>query len=151
LEFKNITFKNDRDSVIFSENLEISGLRLASKAGNRLILPLNFLRVNTLNLPRNESRKLPLIIERGQTYKDTFQFKLPAGFKVESIPEEVVIENDFGKLKVKTSLTEKAQINVERLVVLKEGSWKSSEYEAYREFMNQIRAYTNQKAVLVSN
>jgi len=34
---------------------------------------------------------------------------------------------------------------------LKEGSWENSAYKAYREFMNQIKSYTNQKAVLVSN
>jgi len=151
LKFKNMAFKNNKDSILFSENLEISGQRLATKAGNRLILPLNFLWVKTFNLPRNEYRTLPLVIERGKTYKDTFLFKLPENFKVESIPEEVLIENAFGKLSVKTSVAENSQIRVERFLMLEEGSWESSEYEAYRKFMNQIKAYTNQKAVLVSN
>ncbi|PKD15794.1 hypothetical protein APR41_10905 [Salegentibacter salinarum] len=153
LEIGKIAFVNNRESVIFTENLEIKGTKFASKAGNRLLLPLNFLPAKSFNLPRNESRKLPLVIDRGETYKDNFQFKLPAGFKIESIPEPVVIENDFGKLSIKTSLTgiSKNELNVERLLILNEGSWNSSEYNAYREFMNQIKSNTNQKAVLVSN
>jgi transglutaminase-like putative cysteine protease len=153
LKIEKIAFENNRDAVVFTENLEVKGVKLASKAGNRLLLPINFLPAKSLSLPRNESRKLPLVIERGGTFKDNFQFKLPAGFKVESIPEPVTIENDFGKLTLKTSIAgiDETELSVERLLVLKEGSWESSEYNAYREFMNQIKSYTNQKAVLVSN
>jgi len=153
LEFSKIAFENNRDSVVFIEKLEVKGAKLASKAGNRLLLPVNFLQAKSYDLPRNESRKLPLIIERGETYKDKFQFKLPEGYEIESIPDPVNIENEFGKLILKTSIAgpEETELKLERLLVLKEGSWENSAYKAYREFMNQIKSYTNQKAVLVSN
>ena len=153
LKFDKIAFENNRDSIVFTEKLEVKGAKLASKAGNRLLLPVNFLRSKTFNLPRNESRKLPLVIERGETYKDHFQFKLPVGYKIESIPEPIHIENDFGKLILKTSISgpNDTELQVERLLVLNEGNWGNSSYTAYREFMNQIKSYTNQKAVLVSN
>ncbi|OEY71838.1 DUF3857 domain-containing protein [Salegentibacter salarius] len=153
LEFSKIAFENNRDSIVFTEKLEVKGTKLASKAGNRLLLPVNFLQAKTFSLPRNESRKLPLVIERGETYKDYFQFKLPAGYKIESIPEPVTIENEFGKLILKTSIAgiDETELKVERLLVLNEGNWENSAYIAYREFMNQIKSYTNQKAVLVSN
>lgn len=153
LEFSKIAFENNRDSIVFTEKLEVKGTKLASKAGNRLLLPVNFLQAKTFSLPRNESRKLPLVIERGETYKDHFQFKLPAGYKIESIPEPVTIENEFGKLILKTSVVgiDETELKVERLLVLNEGNWENTSYSAYREFMNQIKSYTNQKAVLVRN
>jgi len=150
LEFGGITYENNRDLVVFTENLEIKGTKLASKAGNRLLLPVNFLQAKTFNLPRNENRILPLVIERGETFKDNFQFKLPEGYAVESIPEPIDIENEFGRFTIKTTI-EGAGLNVERLLVLNEGSWDSEKYNSYRKFMNQIKSYSNQKAVLVSN
>jgi transglutaminase-like putative cysteine protease len=153
LEIAEIVFENDRDSVVFTENLKIKGVKLASKAGNRLLLPLDFLPAKFFSLPRNQARKLPLVIQRGKTYKDVFQYKIPEKFKIESIPDPLSIENEFGKLFFKASITgiDGTQLKVERLLVLKEGNWGSSKYNAYRKFMNQIRSFTNQKAVLVSN
>ncbi|MBE7640961.1 DUF3857 domain-containing protein [Salegentibacter sp. BLCTC] len=153
LQFDKIAFENDRDSIVFTEKLKIKGAKLAMQAGNRLLVPVNFLKAKTFNLPRNESRKHPLVIERGKTYKDHFQFTLPAGFKVESIPEPITIENEYGKLIMETSIVEEdeTKLDVKRILVLEEGNWKSSAYNSYREFMNQIKSYANQKAVLVSN
>ncbi|WP_037316182.1 DUF3857 domain-containing protein [Salegentibacter sp. Hel_I_6] len=150
LEFSKIAFENNRDSIVFTENLEIKGNKLASKAGKRLLLPVNFLQAKTFNLPRNENRILPLVIERGETFKDAFKFQLPKGYIVESIPEPVNIENEFGNFTIKTTI-DGTGLNVERLLVLNEGNWDSTKYNSYRKFMHQIKSYSNQKAVLASN
>lgn len=153
LIIEDISFKNNRDSVLFVEKLALKGVKLASKAGKRLLLPVNFMPLKLYELPRSKARQLPVVIERGATYKDVFEYKLPKGFNIEAMPEAINMKNEFGNFSLVTSIIEGTEpvLKVKRLLVLKQGSWKSEKYQAYREFMNKINTYTNQKAVLVSN
>src|SRR5690606_35229160 len=96
LELDGMNFTNNRKNPEFIEELRLSGQRYASRAGNRILLPLHFLNPSTYDLPNDSNRKLPLEIQRGRTYKETFSFILPAGFEPESVPENASISNEFG-------------------------------------------------------
>lgn len=153
LEIENVEFLDNRREKEFTEIIAFSGERLASKAGNRLLLPVNFLLPETVDLPRNENRKLPLEIKRGKLYKDYFEFRLPENFSIEAIPGPVTIEKDFGSYSLAVVIEEKDAakvLKVERNYRLNEGRWEAREYENYRSFMNKIKALNNQKAVLIS-
>lgn len=153
LNFENISFTNNRQEGNFSEELNFSGQKITSKAGNRLLLPTNFFVSPTYNVPRITGRKFPFEIERGHTYKDSFEFHVPEGFVVESIPEEETIETMFGTYKVVVKTKEKDGINtieVFREYILFEGLWDAELYLDFREFMHRINSLNNQKAVLVA-
>lgn len=152
-EIQNLSFSNDRDSVRFLEKLEIKGKNFSRKAGNRLLLPVNFLRPTVHSLPRDETRKTPIEITRGESYADTFRYYFPQGFEIESIPEKVHLENEFGSLFIQTSLIEAEDgpfLEVERKLIINQGLWEPEKYEAYYEFLNQIKSYNNQKAVILT-
>lgn len=153
MSFDSISFDNDRLGQQFTENLTFSGDRFTSKAGNRLLLPVNFLNPMTYNLPRTENRKLPIEMSRGRSFKDTFQFLLPQGFKTESIPENIVLESEFGRYEMAVQLEEREDsqlIEVKRTYILNEGQWTAESYADFRNFMNTVNSSSNQKAVIIA-
>ncbi|GHA26714.1 hypothetical protein GCM10007103_05120 [Salinimicrobium marinum] len=153
MNLEEMAFTNDRDDQEFTEDLKFSGDRFTSKAGNRLLLPLNFLIPETYNLPRNEKRKLPLEISRGRTFEDTFEYLLPAGFEPESIPEYTFLETDFGTFELSVVIKAKEgakTIQVKRKYVINEGLWPAESYGDFRNFMYTINSLSNQKAVIVA-
>ena len=152
LELREMNFTNNRVDPEFIEKLALSGERYASKAGNRILLPLHFLNPSTHDLPNDSNRRLPIEIQRGRTYQESFEFILPTGFEPESIPESVSIENEFGSFSTRIEVVEKEgrkSILLQRDYVINEGIWPTTSYEKYRDFMNQINAISKQKAVLI--
>lgn len=145
-------FINDRENHEFTENIEFSGEKYISKAGSRLLLPLNFLRIDTYSISGREGRKLPIKIGRGITETDVFEFQLPDGFELEALPEAVKIDTEFGSFSIAPQLLEKEGkkiILVDRSYTLNEGTWPAESLQEFRDFMYSIHALGNQKAVLV--
>lgn len=150
LYVKQIKFINNKEKQEFTEKLELEGKKLSTKAGNIRLLSLNFLPLEIFTLPPREDRRLPVEVSRGRIYRDTFQFVLPEGFMVESIPEEVQVENQFGRFELRTELKEgqDARLMVFREFQLHEGTWPAASYEEFRNFMNSLRSMSNSKAVI---
>jgi hypothetical protein len=152
LDFQNIGFENNRRENEFTENFIFSGKKYATKAGKRFLVPVNFFQTDTYNLKRYSERIHPFEIKRGSSYKDTFEYVLPAGYEVESIPEMAIIDNEFGHFELKVQILEnegKMLLKVDRSYVVKDGVWEAGAYSDFREFMNRINSYNNQKAVIV--
>lgn len=153
LDISEVSFHNDRDNQEFSEKLVMAGEGLASKAGKRLLLPVNFIVPDIYRVPRREVRDRPLEIARGKTYKDNFKYVLPEGFVPEALPEDVEIENEFGSYKFKIVAKEEEGekiLEVERSYMLKEGIWPAESYQKFRDFMNEVDTFSNRKAVIVA-
>lgn len=154
MAFEKPVFLNDRDRHEFTETLKFSGEKYISKAGSRILLPLNFFKVDTYSISGREGRKLPIKIGRGITEADTFEFYLPDGFDLEALPEPVTINSEFGSFFIAPQLLEKEGkkiILVDRSYTLNEGTWPSESLQDFRDFMYSINALGNQKAVLVKS
>lgn len=154
LNFKRPEYLNDRDNKEFTEVLNFTGESYTSKAGNRLLLPLNFFVPRYYSFSASAERKLPLEISRGNWDVDTFEFVLPEGFDQEAIPEAVNIISDFGsfKMDIEVKQQDKRKILVlHREYVLRNGTWPADKVGEFKNFMNQINALGNQKAVLVKS
>lgn len=157
LDFQELKFDNNREENEFTEKFTFSGRKLATRAGNRFLIPVSFFNTPTYNLKRYSERKNPFEIKRGSAYRDTFEFKIPEGYEVESIPEMAFIENQFGhfELKVKVVADEDEDedeklLQITRTYQINDGEWEAEEYADFREFMNQINSYNNQKAVIIA-
>ncbi|WP_037373705.1 DUF3857 domain-containing protein [Salinimicrobium xinjiangense] len=152
LNLEKPAFQNDREEHEFTETLKFSGEKYTSKAGSRILLPLNFLKIDTYSISGREGRKLPIKIGRGITEADTFEFSLPDGFELEALPEAVTINSEFGSFYIAPQFLEKDGKNiilVERSYTLNEGTWPAESLGEFRDFMYSIHALSNQKAVLV--
>lgn len=153
LDVQKMNFENNRNDGEFIENFILTGQKYATKAGKRFLIPVNFFQTETYNLERYSERKYPFEIKRGSSYEDTFEFVLPAGFEIESIPETAFIDNEFGKFELQVQILEEEGsklLKVDRSYVVKDGLWEAGSYSDFREFMNTINSFINQKAVIVS-
>lgn len=152
LVLQKINFTNDRREPEFTEELIFTGERFASLAGNRILLPIHLFAPPTYNLSSSSDRVFPLEIARGRTYDETFVYIIPEGFQVESLPENVDLKNQFGVFNITVDLIpaeKQNKIKVRRHYEIKPGMWSSGTYGEFREFMNQINAHSNQKAILL--
>ncbi|QYA24195.1 DUF3857 domain-containing transglutaminase family protein [Gramella sp. MT6] len=152
LSFDSINFINDKKKIEFKEDLYIKADRFCNLAGERLLVPLNFVSGFNMKIDKDKNRKNKITIERGKTFKDNFKFELPSGFAVEAIPESQEIESDFGKMSLSISVEEtedRKYIAVERYLRIEEGEWSPEKFENFRKFINQIHKLNSQKAVIV--
>lgn len=76
--------------------LELDIRNYASKSGDRLFIPLNLINRTNKAPKKIKDRKTDICYTREYCDTDSIQFTLPNGFEMESIPEKVVIESDFG-------------------------------------------------------
>ena len=154
MNFKKPVYFNDREKQEFTERLEFTGENYLSKAGDRLLLPLNFFIPRYYSITGSGVREQPLVISRGNRDKDVFEFVLPEGFEYEAIPEVVSIEGEFGSFKMEVQVKEDSGKNillVQRDYILKDGTWPAESITDFRNFMNQLNALANQKAVLIKS
>ena len=153
IHFDHLSFENDKEQASFSEELKFTGKKFYTTAGNRILLPLNFIEPEIDMVSRDEDRHYPVEILRGFTNKDQFNFKIPEGYAVEALPEAISIETDFGSFKfsVESSKDDPDVLVVKRSVSVNQGHWPADKFGDFREFLNKINMLSNQKAVLVKN
>ncbi len=153
LQVIDLKLENNRDIQQFSEAINLTGNNLATRAGNRLLVPLNFLTPSLYRTPRSDSRKLPFEIARGATYKDTFIYALPDNYEIEALPSPVEINSEFGTFSLSVKPIEKNNkriVEVVREYVINEGRWEANLYNDFRDFMIGVNTTSNQKAVLIA-
>lgn len=153
IDFEQIELENDREQIEFKEHLKFSGDRLATVAGNRLLIPLNFIQQQNIGVTSFQERTMPLHISRGKTYKDHFVFQLPEDFEIEALPESQKINSDFGEFSIQITASEEknSAIEIERLLVINEGEWPVERYIEFQLFINTVNRLNNLKAVIVNH
>jgi len=154
LDFGKIEFSNDKRKIEFVENIEFSGAHLSSKAGNRLLLPLNFMREFNLKVDKNQNRKNNLKIRRGKSFKNEISYQLPVGHSIEALPISQELKTEFGEFIFNINQIQKdgkIYIVVDRYLKMEEGEWLPEKFENFREFINKVHSINNQKAVIVAN
>jgi len=148
LDIGKISFENDKRGQKFTERLEIKGTNFGITAGNKILVPLNIYDLPAENSPRYMPRKLPLKILRGKTYIDHCKIIIPEAYKIESIPEPFLTENEFGSFQFVPGTNANNELIITRTYILKDGTWEKGAYENFKKFMNEIKSGNNQKAVI---
>ena len=152
LHFENIAFEDDRVAIQFQEKLKFSGSRLASPAGERLLVPLNFIQQGNIMKKTSQERTMPFVFERGKTYKDHFSFKIPQGYKIEALPGSDEIASEFGEFSISISASEENKsIEVERVLIIHEGEWPSEQFQNFTQFIDKVNTLNNLKAVIAKS
>ncbi|MDY7395748.1 DUF3857 domain-containing protein [Aureibaculum sp. 2210JD6-5] len=147
----NYNFKNNRDSIIFTENIEIIASKYASFSGNRMLFEVNAFN-RALEVPkRYRNRKLPFEISRGFIDKDEFKISLPANYKIEALPNTINIENKFGSYQFSIEKIDENKLKYTRIFMLNEGMYPAKNYKAYRDFRKTIAKQDKSKIVLIKS
>ncbi len=149
LTIDSYTFSNNKDSIIFNEELKIKATDYSTFSGDRMLFILNaFNRVSSIP-KRYRNRKLPLEIVRGFIDSDDFEIVLPDDFTIEAIPDNIKIENKFGSYQFSVEKLSDTKLKYARTFFLKKGIYPPSDYKSYRNFRKQIVKLDKTKIVLI--
>lgn len=150
LKLEKISFKNDKETIEFSEDLKLYAQNYGTINGSSMVFAVNAFDQNS-NVPqRYRNRKNPLEISRGFYDESEMEVILPQGFKLESKPDNFEIKGKFGEYKMELSVGSN-KIIFKRYLLINKGIYDKSEYENYRKFREQIAKSDNSKIVLTKN
>ncbi|MFK7933032.1 MAG: DUF3857 domain-containing protein [Saprospiraceae bacterium] len=137
----------DAPQAEFSYEVEIP--RYGSKAGKRLFLPLNVINPMSGIPDKVKERKFPVQIKRGYVEQDEFQYILPDGTTVESMPEKTAtITSDFGTYEMEIS-QEKNVITYRRTLKINPITAPAERYTDWRNFCKEVAKLDKMKVVLI--
>ncbi|MCB0748467.1 MAG: DUF3858 domain-containing protein, partial [Ignavibacteriae bacterium] len=147
LQINDYNFNNDKDSIVFTENVVLKAAKYATKAGNRLLVQPNFFNRIEDVPPKYSSRKLPFEVDRGFVDSDEFEIEIPDTYELEAAFEPISISNKFGSYSASVNTSE-GNIIYKRKIQLNKGSYTKEEYDTFRKFWQDVVKYDKSKIVL---
>ncbi|MEM5565955.1 DUF3857 domain-containing protein [Psychroserpens sp. AS72] len=150
LSVENIKFTNDKDAVVFTENVTIKATGFATKSGNRLLFQPNVFNKVTRIPTRYKKRTLDFEIERGYKDVDEFTIAIDPNFDIEAMPNTVEISNKFGSYSFSIEKLSDDKLLYKRTQILNKGFYSKEEYDDFRTFMSTMVKHDKSKIVLIS-
>ncbi|MEZ4977089.1 MAG: DUF3857 domain-containing protein [Flavobacteriaceae bacterium] len=147
LQINDYNFNNDKDSIVFTEDVVLKAAKYATKAGNRLLVQPNFFNRIEDVPPKYSSRKLPFEVDRGFVDSDEFEIEIPDTYELEAAFEPISISNKFGSYSASVNTSE-GNIIYKRKIQLNKGSYTKEEYDTFRKFWQDVVKYDKSKIVL---
>jgi len=142
-------FENDKNQIVFTENVHLDVNNYVSKAGDRIIFSLNAFN-NTIDIPnRYKERKSPVEIKRGFIDESVYTIYYPEEYTIEAMPKINNIKNSFGEYVITLLQNENHSITYSRKFFVKEGIYPKEEYEKFRNFFSEAAIQDNAKIVLM--
>tara|TARA_R100000306_G_scaffold12304_3_gene14819 strand:- start:50089 stop:51993 length:1905 start_codon:yes stop_codon:yes gene_type:complete len=148
---ENIALKNNKEDILFTENLTINVPNYCSFVGEDLLFGLNIFTQSVTVPPRFPERKQKLQIAEGFTEADTLKINIAEALSVDSLPEPVSIENKFGSYSFSVSKISENTIEYRRNFILKKGTFPASDYRKYRAFLRKVSKLDQSKILLKQN
>ena len=146
-----VEITNDKDAIVFKEQVELSTGNYASKSGPRLILQPNFFNRVTKIPQRYSERRLDFKIDRSFKDTDEFIINLPSTLKIEAMNEGETLDTKFGYYSYKLEEIEGNRLKYTRTYILNKGSYPKSDYKAFRDFMKSIVKHDKTKIALIKS
>lgn len=145
------SFENNKEKVVFTEKLKLFAANYGVISNQKMMFEANAYNKLNANLNRIRNRKNAFEIARGYIDKDEISISLPQGFSIEYLPEIVELNNKFGEYKTEIIKKDNFNLTYKRHFFLKKGSYSKSEYEEFRQYMEQISRNDNAKIILTKN
>ncbi len=140
---------NNKDSVAFIEDIKFTATNYSKIVGDRMLFNVNALNRNT-NIPdRYRTRIYPLKIKRGFIDVDEVEIKLPKSYKVEALPNKVIIENKFGSYKTELIAKDEKTLIYKREFIVNDGKFPKEDYNSFRNFYKEVTKDDNSKVALI--
>lgn len=150
LKIDKYSFTNDRDSIVFTEDVKINATNYGSVSGDRILFTVNTFNNSGYVPKRYRNRKLSFEIQRGYLHEDESTITLPEGYAIEAMPAEKTIQTEFGTYKVSFEVdTSKNTVLYQRRLFVKKGLYPKEKYAAYRDFRKEVARADAMQIVLV--
>ncbi|RBA28490.1 DUF3857 domain-containing protein [Flavobacterium tibetense] len=148
LKITKSNLEDNREQIKFIEQIEAQVENYVTTANQSVFFVVNAFNRN-INVPKKaRNRKHPFEISRGFQENDTFEINIPISYKIDFLPEDVLIQNEFGLYKVEIKKINDNKLTFSRVLEIKKAELNASEFEKYRTFRDQIARYDNAKIVL---
>ncbi len=144
-----IHIDNDKENVKFHETIDFVASNYSKVIGDRILFSVNMLNRNTYVPDRYRNRQLPVKIYRGYKDIDEVEIKLPEGYKIEAMPEAIIIESQFGKYKAVVNEKDSKTLIYKRVLETKDGEFSKEEYNDFRSFYKNVSKSDNLKIALI--
>jgi hypothetical protein len=151
LSITEINFKNNPNTIEFTEDLLLTAEGYAQNSGGKLMFALNAFDQDSYVPKKYRVREFPFEIQRGYTNEDEIEISIPEGFSVEAKPNGIEQTNEFGSYKIAFTSLSSNKILCQRKLVIKKGLYDKTKYEEYRKFREIIAKNDNSKVVIAKN
>lgn len=145
----NKAISNNKDSVAFIENVKFTATNYSKIIGDRMLFNVNALNRNTYMPDRYRTRKYPLKINRGFIDGDEVEIKLPKSYKIEALPNKVVIENKFGRYIAELTAKDEKTLIYKREFSVNDGEFPKEDYNDFRNFYKEVTKHDHSKIALI--
>lgn len=149
LEVDAFELNNDKENIIFTEDLELSIKKFASINENDFLFRVNIFNRESFVPKRYRKRKLPLKIRRGYKDVDEYTVKIPDTHKIEYLPEPKELSTKFGTYKISFKQIDETTFSYKKEILIIEGTHPKEEYKKYRSFRRSIAKYENLRIALI--
>jgi len=128
-------------------SISLTSNQMFSEGGDKLFLVLNLLN-RTESVPRKvENRKTPFEQTYGFMDNDEIVYTIPAGYKIEFIPKDIILESEFGKYTAK-AVVKNNTIVYTRMKLINSKQYPAEKYNELVDFYKRIYLADKQKAIL---
>lgn len=148
LTIETYDFNNNKDEVVFKEDLKIFATNYASLLDKEMLFSPNIFNKYTRLPTRYRNRVQPLKIGTGFKDIDNFEIQIPETYKINQLPDKTIIDNEFGHYECSVKKTTPTTLQYNRIFQLNEGLHPKESYSKYREFIKSIIKKDNTKIAL---
>lgn len=157
--YKNIGIKNpqitslnysqeDQNMPLLEQALNLNATKMMTGLGDNFFLSLNLMN-KIEHIPQTyKDRKTQFAIGFSFYNKDEISYEVPAGFRIDFLPEDQEIKSVFGVYKTKTTKENNVIIYTRELEMWKK-TYEPDKYNELIEFYNSVYKADKRKAVIV--
>ncbi len=144
LSIDKIVLKNDKENVVFTENVTTTINDFCSQLSDELLFKVNIFNRNNNTPKRYRNRKHPLKVERGFKDVDAYEIEIPINYVLsETLAVERKIENKFGMYQISIKRIDKNHLTYNRVLFIKDGEYSKEDYKLYRAFRRKVAKNDN--------
>jgi len=149
IDIKTLEYKLDKslDPATF-ENVKLSAREYGAITDGKYYFSLNSVDRQSAGLKPITNRVNPVTINHGHTYEDRITYTLPAGWKLDSEPLNVAINQPFGSFSANVSVKNNQLVYVRKLQI-KDGTYNKEVYSDLVDFYNAVVDADNYNVILV--
>ncbi len=130
------------------ETLIITSPNYAAISGKRLFITPNLFNKSTMKLPTDKPRKYDIELSYSFRDIDTVNITIPEGYTLESIPQNIILNNRFGAYSVTYSITQNS-IQLVRVKERTNSRFPANDYEELAKFYEAMYKADRARVVFV--
>jgi hypothetical protein len=138
--------KSEKPAV--DEKLQLVANNYASVSGKRIFVMPNVLSRNSIKLKTGDERKYNIEYSSSFLDIDTINIQIPGGYNIESMPKDVIINNQFGNYEIHFKINDD-KIFCTRLYQRSEGRFPASDYAQMVKFYDDMYKADRSRIVFI--